>query len=646
MSRPASSQEYSRRRKHHLDNQAWGAGEEAWASPPSPRRSRWERPGPAEWGPEEPPAETEAGPGPPAPWDRKHPPQASWRGRPRNRPAGQPWDRPGYSQKSWGSPSREGGGSLDRPPRTQRMPRPGGGRWISPEKTGGGRRRTPSPGQGAWDSAEALSRHQGPNGDTRAWGSPGREGAWERSRNLERRAREERPGSPGGAGGRWAAAGRREEENQSPSREHRSLGSSGRDIRQESRGSTSGWNQPSREQVAGSSNETEGRWGRTERRGRERHSPTRKQSGWGSPKREARQEHSGSTRHHAREQGQVNPDEAGSRRSSAWYRERNYQNRSRDEGNSDSPNKERQSPNGEVRGQGSPMRYQGAENLDGGGAEGDSHEREGEEEKKTYAAGSGNPEVSAFLTDLISGSPAVPKEWTPCESVVHWWTQCQSNLQHKMREQLMSLCPRPTLPDKSSETPRINPDILSLLNKRQEKELRSATYVSLLLQDEVLDMLAPAMTIYEMAEEAMEKDEPVDPMELREWSRHLIRFIGSINNRLTFKHRSEVLSCINPRLKSVVSKMSGQSTEGMLFAEDKVKLLKEIIMRFPQLTEIQKMPRKRFYPFTRVVYDRQAPRRPLLRSRPKPLGTGKRGTADQRVEQSQGAGGQGPAKWH
>ncbi|XP_015267720.1 PREDICTED: uncharacterized protein LOC107111285 [Gekko japonicus] len=397
----------------------------------------------------------------------------------------------------------------------------------------------------------------------------------------------------------------------------------------------------------GSSNETGGRWGRIERRGRERHSPTRKQSGWGSPKREARQEHLGSTRYHAREQGQVNPVEAGSRQSSAWCRERNYQNRSRDEGSSDSPKRERQSPNGEVRGQGSPVRSRGAENLDGGGAEGDSHERGGEE-KSTYAAGRGSPEASTSFADLISGSPVVPKQWTPRESVVHWWTQCRSTLQNKMREQLMSLCPRPTLPDRSSETPRINPEIHSLLNTRQEKELRRATHVSLLLQGEVLDMLAPAMTIYEMAEEAMEKDEPVDPMELREWSRHLIRFIGSINNRLSLKHRSEVLSCINPRLKSVVSKMNGQSTKGLLFAEDKVKLLKEIVMRFPQLTEIQKLPRKRFYPFTRVVYDKQAQRRPLLRSHSKPLGLGKRGTADQRVEQkhSQGAGGQGPAKWH
>ncbi|XP_077187961.1 uncharacterized protein LOC143834918 isoform X2 [Paroedura picta] len=643
MSRAAKYKAPSRRGKNRLGpkrGQAWGPGngEEAWGGPPSARRGRWDGPpnwgpggpadwgpggppdwgpggppdwgpggppdwgpggppdwgpgGPPDWGPMGPPPEMEGGPGPPfpsGPWDWR-PLRGNWRGRPWNRPPGEPRHRPD-APMPWGGPPDEGPEGFEQP-RRQRPPRRGGGRWSSPERMEEGRRRSASPEQWARDGPRDLPRKQSPNGERRTWGSPGREG------------------SPGGAGGK------REKESQSPSRERRSLGSSVRDIR------------PSREQVAGTSGGTGSRWGRTERRGREHHSPIRKQSAWGSPKREERQERSGSSRRRAREL-----DEAGGRRSSPRGSERSRQNRSREGGSTDRLRGEWQNPNGEATGRGSPRSYEGIDDLDGEGEE--SYNR-GREMSPDGAGSACAEERSSF----IDSSCSVPKEWTPCESVVHWWMQCQSTMPRKMAQQLKSTCPRPVLPDRSSETPQVNPRILSLLNNHQQISLRREMYFVLLLQEEVLDMLAPAMTVYEMAEEAMERGEPVDPMELREWSRHLIRFIGSINSRLLFKQRSLVLGFINPRLKVVAAKMSGQSPDGMLFAEDKVKLLKEIIMRFPQLTEIKrKFPRRRYNPFAAASY-KPAYWKPFLGSRSKAVGIGKRGTG-RRMEQShsKGAGG-------
>ncbi|XP_054836856.1 uncharacterized protein LOC129330721 [Eublepharis macularius] len=613
---------------------------------------RWT--GPEAWGTEAPPVETAARPGPalsPARRDE----QKGWSGRPRSFSPAEPWVGPDPLRPRGSSPreaswdrNEEGGGFGQ--PRRSWSPEPDSGWWNSPASAAGGRR-SPSSGRAAADSPEALRRQRSPDGDTRAWGSSGREANWKRPRNAGRPAWEQRRGGPGEARRRRGATERRGADGQRFRSQDRGWG---REARQEHQGSISSWSQSSREQAVGSPNGTGGRWGRTEKRGREQLSPSGRQSSRGSPKREARQKFWGSSRHYMRGKHQVNPDEAGSRWSSPWGKEEEGQN----EEGSDSPDRA-------ARGRDSPVGYGGGESLGEATAEQDSPEREGEE-KGRYSAGSaemsashthseggrrfGQPPLS-LAASVATDSSAAPKKWTPREPVVCWWMQCRSILVKKLREQQMAICPRPTLPDKTAETPEINPGMLSLLNQQQEKELRRSTYPSRLLQDEVLDMLAPAMTIYEMVEEAMEKGEPVDLMELREWVRRLIRFIGSVNQRLTLQRRYQVLGIINPRLKSVVSKLSGQSTDGMLFAEDKVKLLKEIIKRFPQLAETRsKMPPKGFDRLARTAYYKKAQRRPFVGSHYKPQRSGfefhKRGTVDRRVEQRhrQGAGAEGPAE--
>ncbi|KAF7243104.1 hypothetical protein EYD10_10795 [Varanus komodoensis] len=199
--------------------------------------------------------------------------------------------------------------------------------------------------------------------------------------------------------------------------------------------------------------------------------------------------------------------------------------------------------------------------------------------------------------------------------------RCRATLKNRLREQLMAFCPRPTLPDRSSEVPVLNPEILCLFSAKQVKEIESLSRPLRVLQNEVLDMLAPAMTIYEMAEEAMERGESVDPMELREWTRRLIRYIGSISHRLTLQRRIQVLGTLNPRLKMVSSKMASRCTDGKLFAEDKVKLLKEIVKRFPQLTVSQNRLSARRYqlaarrPPSAATWQRRFPPGPHSRPR-------------------------------
>uniref|UniRef100_A0A6J0SSI8 Integrase catalytic domain-containing protein n=1 Tax=Pogona vitticeps TaxID=103695 RepID=A0A6J0SSI8_9SAUR len=178
---------------------------------------------------------------------------------------------------------------------------------------------------------------------------------------------------------------------------------------------------------------------------------------------------------------------------------------------------------------------------------------------------------------------AAPVTWVPREAVVDFWNQCQSVMKKRVQDYLMFTCPRPTLPDQSCEIPKLNPSVRALLTPKEVKVESAASYYLRSLHEEVLNAVAPVMTIYEMAEEAIEKKEAVDPLELREWSRRILRYMGSISQRLLQQRCSHVLGRINPTLKSMTTKMSGSSGTGLLFAEDKVEFLKEIILRFPEL---------------------------------------------------------------
>nr|XP_034973047.1 uncharacterized protein LOC118085972 [Zootoca vivipara] len=214
----------------------------------------------------------------------------------------------------------------------------------------------------------------------------------------------------------------------------------------------------------------------------------------------------------------------------------------------------------------------------------------------------GSPEMEEELgwgageEDGVSGSSAVPagsdgtcsapQKWTPRQEVVDFWVRvCHTCLSLRQRRTLMSFCPRPTLPDRSHETPALNPDFANLGNAPEQRMLLGDAQKLGWLQDEVLDTLAPAMNLYEMAEEALEKREPVDPLELRGWAQRLLRLLGSLSNRLTLHRRVKVLRAINPRLQAICSKMSSRNSDGMLFGEDKVQLLKELLARFPQLSQ-------------------------------------------------------------
>ncbi|XP_044289750.1 uncharacterized protein LOC123025244 [Varanus komodoensis] len=279
-----------------------------------------------------------------------------------------------------------------------------------------------------------------------------------------------------------------------------------------------------------------------------------------------------------------------------------------------------QRPTGSQQDWSRPTFFSGGWNPGEGQAETESHGRG--EQGSDFGREEGSPRRSPSPVEAATSAPAAQSlRWTPREQLVQYWMRCRATLKNRLREQLMAFCPRPTLPDRSSEVPVLNPEILCLFSAKQVKEIESLSRPLRVLQNEVLDMLAPAMTIYEMAEEAMERGESVDPMELREWTRRLIRYIGSISHRLTLQRRIQVLGTLNPRLKMVSSKMASRCTDGKLFAEDKVKLLKEIVKRFPQLTVSQNRLSARRYqlaarrPPSAATWQRRFPPGPHSRPR-------------------------------
>nr|XP_016854453.1 PREDICTED: uncharacterized protein LOC103281889 [Anolis carolinensis] len=187
---------------------------------------------------------------------------------------------------------------------------------------------------------------------------------------------------------------------------------------------------------------------------------------------------------------------------------------------------------------------------------------------------------------------AARTKWMPCKAVSHFWmTRCQVTIGKKARTYLRSTCPRPWLPDYSTRTPVLNKRIVLQLKRPHLRRLSYACRKWQVLENELLDMVGPAMTIYEMAEEALGKGESVEPLELREWARHLLRYAGSLSQRLLFNHRSEVLGTINPQLRNMAQKMKDGTANGRLFTDDDMMLVLEVLAKFPHLVQSPWMER-------------------------------------------------------
>ncbi|XP_063003434.1 collagen alpha-1(I) chain-like [Elgaria multicarinata webbii] len=568
------------------------------------------------------------------------------------------------SQDRWGS-SPQRTRRPQGPNGDQREQDPSQDRWgSSPQRTRrvqgpNGDQREQDPSQdlrgGRWGSSPQRTRRpQGPSGETKGWGSPQREqdlrgGRWS---SLERQGSEQRHQ----ASGRWQTGpgvpeGRRRRRQESPN------GDPGWDQRQGNRSGSGGrWSSPEkrggeqqplpRRRQPGPSGDSRD-WGDTEgpksrglpamerfqgkeriilkgRRGdrqspalgkrtwgspvgcRRQESPPRELRAWGSPTQGEGQECSGSPRRFDSEQGQVNQGR------SRWGGLEQVLSRA---GSSNRP----QSSNGGQQQWSQPTLF--TRGWDPEEADLGSCERGGKEDEDE-----GAPKRRGSPAETAAGIPDAPlQRWTPREPVVQYWMQCQAIMSKQMRRQLLSACPLPALPNRMSEVPCLNTDITLLLSAQEVKELRATERPLWGLQEELLEMLGPAMTLYEMAEEAIETEEAVDAMELREWTWRLIRYIGSLNQRITAQRRMQVLGTINPRLKCATSKMTGLCPNGKLFPKDKVQLLKEIIQRFPQLTEAKRkvFPRK-YQPFSRRASNMAAyrQRKFLLGPHPHPQNSG------------------------
>ncbi|XP_066491924.1 filaggrin-2-like [Tiliqua scincoides] len=607
--------------------EAGGPGEaqqwaEGWCRPPPPRRTRWGPELPQAEGPGMPPPDWGSpGQGPPPPWGRGFPPREGREG---------PWPPPESQRfppqdprwRDWGDedgPSREG--PWDRPyPQRWGGPPPRNSRWESFGNAGGGSSGGPPASMG-WGPS-------GPGNDSDRWG------------NCPEWGGPEDPGDWSQPPERWSQPPERwsqppEKWSQHPEKWSQHPGeSSSKNPGRGSQGSPERWG--GEPQSLGQENRS---WGNPEMR---QPSPSCEKGGWGPSQKEPREQHSGSRGQPVQEpfhtdsarneskwrgaerrgeeclspdraRGQKNPTgdhrswgiselecsgSAGSRSQPVWEQSQSNLR----VGERDIPKRgggEHASTNTGKREWGCPeilnkqpssdrvqQDYYDSARSEGGESPDESQVDTGmrEQEIKEECSDTEDGSLERSGSPPPSSNSAAPKPWAPREQVVSWWMRCQGILRSKTRQQFLSVCPRPTLPEGTSETPCLNGGILNLLGKQQMTELVTGSLTLWQVQDEVLDMLAPALTIYEIAEEAVESDKLVDPMELREWIRQLVRHIGSINQRLTLHRRLQLLSLINPRLKTLSSKLVGQSTNGMLFAEDKAKLLLEILKRFPQLS--------------------------------------------------------------
>ncbi|KAJ1106840.1 hypothetical protein NDU88_004238 [Pleurodeles waltl] len=136
-------------------------------------------------------------------------------------------------------------------------------------------------------------------------------------------------------------------------------------------------------------------------------------------------------------------------------------------------------------------------------------------------------------------------EWTPCPEVAAYvQSKLRKSFEKDVRSTLRSECPRPALKGKVADTPELDP-------RRDPKKGIYRTWRG--CQDKLLDISGPLTKILDLAIQAKELQEPIDPDTLLEWAQRAICPLGNANCSISTERRKSFLLRIDPKLSELAS---------------------------------------------------------------------------------------------
>ncbi|KAJ1150495.1 hypothetical protein NDU88_003286 [Pleurodeles waltl] len=178
--------------------------------------------------------------------------------------------------------------------------------------------------------------------------------------------------------------------------------------------------------------------------------------------------------------------------------------------------------------------------------------------------------------------------WVPPPEVAQY---VQANLRKsfdkEVRSRLKAECPRPDLEGKVSETPEIDPTMVTFMKKFAKDPKKGLDRSWRSCQDKLLDLSGPLTKILELAYVAKESGSPVDTDVLIGWAQRAVCLLGNSNCAISAERRKSVLMRIDPKLSDVASSEAGPSAEGLLFGSSFIKDLAKFCSTFSSLDKAQ-----------------------------------------------------------
>ncbi|KAM4697809.1 uncharacterized protein WCC33_013413 [Rhinophrynus dorsalis] len=188
-------------------------------------------------------------------------------------------------------------------------------------------------------------------------------------------------------------------------------------------------------------------------------------------------------------------------------------------------------------------------------------------------------------------------EWSPRPHIAQYLeTWVRKPMSRATRNKLRAECPRPLIPNKVCNTPELDTRLVKFMSKMGRDPRKGLDKALKSCQDKLLDSLGPITKIFELSEDALLSDTPIDVHILRGWVQRAICLIGNANSALASERRRTLLLRFDPKLADMATSEPGPSAQGQLFGDSFIKELGQFVSSFTALDKAQSSLKKVFNP--------------------------------------------------
>ncbi|XP_078518429.1 uncharacterized protein LOC144783208 [Lissotriton helveticus] len=186
-------------------------------------------------------------------------------------------------------------------------------------------------------------------------------------------------------------------------------------------------------------------------------------------------------------------------------------------------------------------------------------------------------------------------DWVPDKKVADYVAlKIRQPLNQEVRSCLRSECPRPSLPNRVTATPEINPKLCTFFAKYMKDPKKGIDRSWRACQDKLLDVVGPLTKIIELAERSRESGQPLPTDDIAGWAQRAMCLLGNANCALSAELRRSLLLKIDPKLGELSSSEAGPVAQGSLFGDPFVKELGKFVATFSAMGKAQASMKKIF----------------------------------------------------